>query len=56
MSETFPTRLTGTCGDCGTAVSLEHPNGIGGEGQGWPCLVCGNPLRMDGAAYIEATP
>ena len=53
-AETFPTRLTGTCGDCGTTTTCEHPNGIGGEGTAWPCLVCGNPMRLDGSGYLES--
>lgn len=49
--ETFPRSLRGSCSDCQTEVYLHHPNGIGGEGQGWPCLVCGNPVRLDGSDY-----
>lgn len=55
MTETFPTRLTGTCTDCDTEITLSHPNSLGGEGLGWPCPVCGNPVRMNGADYIEVT-
>ena len=50
-SEPLPRRVTGTCGDCGTTTTCEHPDGIGGEGLGWPCPVCGNPTRMDGSDY-----
>lgn len=48
----FPTHLSGSCVGCGTEISLRHPDGIGGEGQGWPCPVCGNPTRLDGSEYI----
>lgn len=55
MSETLPTRLAGTCGDCGTEMTLHHSNGIGGEGQAWPCPVCGNPMFVNGSDYAEVT-
>jgi hypothetical protein len=35
-------------------MTLTHENGIGGEGQAWPCPVCANPMRLDGSHYIEA--
>lgn len=53
MSETFPTRLTGTCVDCGTEMDLRHSKGLGGESCAWPCPVCGNPMRLDGSGYID---
>ena len=53
MPETFPTRLVGTCTDCGTTTTCDHASGLGGEGLGWPCPVCVNPTRMDGSNYIE---
>ena len=48
----LPARLAGTCTDCGTEMTCEHPNGLGGEGLAWPCPVCGNPMRMDGSHYV----
>lgn len=52
--EWFPTRVTGTCEDCGTTMTCEHPGGIGGEGDGWVCLVCGDQVRMVGSDHTKS--
>lgn len=55
MGETLPTRLDATCIDCGSTTTVTHPNGLGGEGRGWPCPVCGNPMTMHGSDYAPTT-
>jgi predicted RNA-binding Zn-ribbon protein involved in translation (DUF1610 family) len=51
MEDTYPVQLSGTCPDCDTEMVLRHMDGVGGEGMGWPCPVCGDAVRMDGSEY-----
>jgi hypothetical protein len=39
-TDALPIELSGTCEDCGTTMTVAHPEGLGGSELPWRCPVC----------------